>query len=322
MSHGLRVIFFGRSQKYSLSVLEQLRAKHPIAGIVESQWGRSNLSDRRRVWLDRLRRRPSLRDVARRAGIPHFLLTRDRMDELGAFLQPLAPEVGAICSLAQLLPRAIIDRFPKGILNLHPALLPRYRGPSPLFWEFWHREEEGGVTIHFIDDGEDTGDIVGQARVPIPFGADGEQHFARLHHEGARLLIEALDRMRAGTLEARPQRHLPCPFRARYVKPEDAPLDWTSTPIEQTFHVLRGVLPFIDLLPPAPMPLRLLAFRAESFERGRPERPPGTYFRRGARIGVAHAQGHLWLRPVLEPFRAARVLRQAIAERAPGAHRA
>lgn len=311
MSEGLRVVFFGRSQEYSLSVLDQLRARHLIVGIVESRWGRGNLS-RRQVWIDRLRRQPSLAQAARRAGVPHYVLTRGTIDGLAAFLAPLASQVGAICSLAQLLPRGVIECFPRGILNLHPSLLPRYRGPSPLFWEFWHREEEGGVTIHFIDEGEDTGDIVGQSRVAIPFGADGEQYFKRLHHEGARLLAAALDQMSAGTLQARPQRHLPCPFRARYVKPGEAPIDWTATPIEQVFHVLRGLLPFMDLLPPAPMALRLLAFRADSFERGRPLQAPSTYVRRGARIGVAHAEGHLWLRPVLEPFRAARVLRQAL----------
>src|SRR5207247_1228061 len=104
----------------------------------------------------------SLAAVAKRAGIPHFLLTRERVDGLRAFVDRVRPDVGAICSMAQLLPIDVVRRFPGGILNLHPSLLPKYRGPSPTFWEFWHREPEGGVTIHFIDEGEDTGDIVGQ----------------------------------------------------------------------------------------------------------------------------------------------------------------
>lgn len=313
MAHKLRVIFFGRNQKYSLRVLARLRAHHQVVGIVESRPRGDQGPSAARALADRLRRRPSLGQVARAAGIPGFVLTRERTEPLREFLAALQPDVGAICSMAQLLPPAIIGLFPRGVLNLHPSLLPRYRGPSPTFWEFWHQEPEGGVTVHFIDAGEDTGDIVGQARVPIPFGADGDAHFTRCHDEGARLLIAALDRLEHGPIQTTPQRHLPCPFRARYVGPADSPLDWTSTPIEQVFHLLRGMLPFMDLLPRPPLPWALVKWRAASFQRGSPRAAPGRYFFQGGRVAIAHAQGHVWLTPRLAPGHAARLLRDLIA---------
>ena len=129
------------------------------------------------------------------------------------------------------------------------------------------------------------------------------------HLYGATLLVDALDRLSAGTIEPRPQRHLSCPFRARYVKPGEPLIDWAATPIEQVFHVLRGALPLVDLLPPAPFPLGMLGFRASSFEHGTPLRPPGTYFIRRGRVAIAHVDGHVQLHAIVQPSRVARLAR-------------
>jgi methionyl-tRNA formyltransferase len=310
----LRVIFFGRSNEHTLSALEHVRRHHQVVGIVESL-AQPPPTSRARAWLDRVPGRPSLAAVARRAALPFFRLTKQRMAGLRAFVPPLQPDVGVISSMAHLLPADAITQFPRGILNLHPSLLPSYRGPSPTVWEFWHREPEGGVTLHFIDAGEDTGDIVGQTRIPIPFGTDGAEHLRRCHREGARLVVAALDQLSAGELVARPQRHLACPFRARAIKPGQSPIDWTSTPIEQVFHLLRGALPLLDLLPPAPPALAMVRFRATSFERCVPARAPATYFVGPRGIAIAHAQGHVRLRPKLSVSRAAQVSRAWITSR-------
>jgi methionyl-tRNA formyltransferase len=314
MPDPLRVIFFGRSTRYALTVLDEVRRRHQVVGIVESP-SPGAAAHRPRIWLDRIRGHPSLELASRRTGIPYFCFRKGSDDALRAFILGRSPDAGAICSFARLIPTTVIELFPRGILNLHPSLLPNYRGPAPTFWEFWHSEPEGGVTIHFIDRGEDTGDIVAQARIQIPFGTDGDEHLGRCIETGTRLLNEALDALSAGTIQPRPQRHLSCPFRARYVRGGELPIDWAATPLEQVFHLLRGVLPFVDLLPPPPFPLRLLSFRAGSFERCAPRSPPGAYFIRRGKVTIAHAEGHLQLDAMVEPFRAVRVARDWILAR-------
>ncbi len=83
-------------------------------------------------------------------------------------------------------------------LNLHPSLLPSYRGPTPLFWQFREGERESGVTLHVIEPAVDAGDIVAQQAVPIPLGARFSQLNAQLAEHGAALVLDVLARGEAG----------------------------------------------------------------------------------------------------------------------------
>jgi methionyl-tRNA formyltransferase len=86
-------------------------------------------------------------------------------------------------------------------INIHNAPLPRYRGMLPNFWQLYHGEKESGITIHRIDTGIDTGDIVSQLFVPI--GADESLHdlIVRTKKEGARLMSMVIDSYRQGRIQ-------------------------------------------------------------------------------------------------------------------------
>jgi methionyl-tRNA formyltransferase len=90
------------------------------------------------------------------------------------------------------LPRGWIDAAPWGALNLHPSLLPAYRGPTPLFWQLRAGERETGITLHQVDEGLDTGSIVEQAPVELVAGASQEDIETLLAEVGAGLLVKAL----------------------------------------------------------------------------------------------------------------------------------
>ena len=83
-------------------------------------------------------------------------------------------------------------------LNVHPSVLPSYRGPTPLFWQLREGEEEIGVTLHMIEAGIDTGDIVAQSMMPLSPGARFSEVNAELAETGAALMVDTLQRMRAG----------------------------------------------------------------------------------------------------------------------------
>lgn len=119
---------------------------------------------------------------------------RDRGFDLiiaGAFSQILGRELLAIPRL--------------GAINVHLSLLPKYRGPSPCYWVVHNRERTTGATVHYMDEGIDTGDIMQQVELPVDPAESAWQLELRLAPAGARLLLEAMDQMQAGTVRRIPQ---------------------------------------------------------------------------------------------------------------------
>ncbi|HEX6483940.1 MAG TPA: methionyl-tRNA formyltransferase [Ktedonobacteraceae bacterium] len=98
------------------------------------------------------------------------------------------PDIICVACFSLRIPRAIltIPRF--GCLNVHPSLLPANRGPEPLFWTFREGDQQTGVTIHMMDEGMDTGDIMAQGRIEVPDGISCMQLEERCAAIGGRLL--------------------------------------------------------------------------------------------------------------------------------------
>src|SRR5690606_15106205 len=105
----------------------------------------------------------------------------------------------------QLIPPALLSLPPLGCINLHPSLLPKYRGASPIHAPLLAGETRTGVTTMYMDEGLDTGDIILQEEVEIgPWENAGDLH-DRLSVAGARLLCETLDLVAVGRAPRRPQ---------------------------------------------------------------------------------------------------------------------
>lgn len=111
----------------------------------------------------------------------------------------------ALASYGRILPKALIEQPRLGALNVHPSLLPRYRGATPIQTAIAKGERETGVTIMLMDAGMDTGDVVLQERLAIAPGENyGELH-DRLALLGAELLAQAIDLAQRGAIASRPQ---------------------------------------------------------------------------------------------------------------------
>ncbi len=102
--------------------------------------------------------------------IPVWEIHRLANPETVATLTAYQPDVICVACFSLLIPRVIIDLPPLGCLNVHPALLPANRGPVPLFWTFREGHETTGVTIHFMDEHMDSGDILAQESLQVPDG--------------------------------------------------------------------------------------------------------------------------------------------------------
>ena len=124
-------------------------------------------------------------------------------------------------------------------LNMHPSMLPSYRGPTPLFWQFREGESETGVTLHIIEEDVDAGDIVGQSVMPLSVGARFSEVNARLAETGAALMVDMLQRMSAGIAVPRTAQDEVLASYQPFPKEKDFRFD-THFTAERAFRFMRG----------------------------------------------------------------------------------
>ena len=172
-------------------------------------------------------------------GIPLVSLDARSEEEAREAAARHAPDLMAIACYPRILGEDWLNVAPLGAFNLHPSLLPAYRGPSPLFWQFRNGERRMGMTLHRASAAVDAGPVVATAEVPVASGESASEVLAVLVRRGAVLLVEALDRIEAGSLREDAQDEARASW---YGWPDtDAfriPTSWSA---ERAFRFMRGV---------------------------------------------------------------------------------
>lgn len=164
---------------------------------------------------------------AERAGIPSWSVRRE---ELGRSLPDIARAAGADAGLVTAfpwrLPPSVLGAFPSGIFNVHPGALPEYRGADPIFWQIRRGASAGGVTVHRVDAGLDTGPVFAEVAAPlVPWETHGI-HAARLGGLAEPLALRLAAALDGGTpIPATPQRSGPT-WPCRRPRPEDLAVRW------------------------------------------------------------------------------------------------
>lgn len=185
----------------------------------------------------------------------------------------------------RILPRAIWEIPPYGALNIHPSLLPAYRGAAPIPWSIISGEKTTGITIFRIREGIDTGEILLQRSYPLPDTWDAGQLTTFLAEVGAELLLEALEGLSMGTLKPYPQ---PVQTEAPYapkLTTENTRIVW-DRPAEAVYNFIRA-------LSPEPRAWTLLQgkrvqiLKAQKLPPRRITHPPGTIWREDGTAVVA-----------------------------------
>lgn len=183
--------------------------------------------------------------VAALHGCPCYTVGSASSERALELVRKLAPDVIAIAFFNQLLKPSLLAVPRLGTLNAHPSLLPGYRGPAPLFWMLRNGEERGGVTLHLVDDGEDTGAILYREETPIPLGITGPELLDKLSDIAARLMVRAIDDLVAGTARGEPQQ---AAAATRHARPGEADLQITfDQPAARVFGVVRGLAQWAPL---------------------------------------------------------------------------
>jgi methionyl-tRNA formyltransferase len=145
-------------------------------------------------------RQPATVAWARARGIEVMQPEKVRDGALAARLGALSPDLLAVAAYGRILGRDLLELAPRGAVNVHASLLPRWRGAAPIQWAIAAGDVWTGVTIMRMDEGLDTGDILLQRPTPIGPEETSERLGARLAALGAAALVEALPLLEAGTL--------------------------------------------------------------------------------------------------------------------------
>lgn len=182
----------------------------------------------------------AVKQCAERFGLSVFQPERVRRPEAVEHLRKLGAEAMVIVGYGQIIPQAIIDLAPKGIINVHGSLLPKYRGAGPVQWAIVNGETVTGVTTMRIDAGLDTGDMLLKAETEIGPEETAVELGQRLAVMGAHLLVETLDRI--DEIVAEKQDGAQATY-APILKKEDGRIDWTQSGLA-VHNRVRGLQPW------------------------------------------------------------------------------
>jgi len=150
---------------------------------------------------------PPVKEFALALGLRVIQPEKVRTQQFLEAILGAAPDVLAVVAYGRILTRPVLDAARHGGVNLHFSLLPAFRGAAPVQWALAWGESATGVTTFRIDEGLDTGDVLGQRRVAIAPGEHSPALLARLADEGAALLVETLGGLAAGSIAPKPQDH-------------------------------------------------------------------------------------------------------------------
>lgn len=173
-------------------------------------------------------------------GLPVHEPKRIRDEDVIAQLRDYRPEAILVVAYAKLIPPEILQLPPHGCINVHPSLLPRYRGAIPLQASIFSGDRETGVCTFFMDEGYDTGDIIVTRRTELGPDETFSQLSARLAAVGADVLGETIELLRSGSA---PRVKQPAEAEGGYTKPmskSDLTVDWTGS-AETVRNRIRGL---------------------------------------------------------------------------------
>lgn len=228
------IVFFGTDDFSALTLRRLITDGYSIAAVVtkpDSQKGRG-----------RSLQKPVTKEIAEEHGIPVW--QPEKVSDIAKNLAALGEKpVGVLVSYGKIIPQAIIDMLSPGIINVHPSLLPTYRGPSPVETAIRNGDQETGVTIMQLSAAMDAGPIYKQVRVQLDGSETGPSLREDLGTIGAQEISTLLPVIASGTLQPVPQNDEQATYCRLFTK-EDAALDLTRLSAAQADQHIRAHLGF------------------------------------------------------------------------------
>ena len=179
-----------------------------------------------------------VKQIALQHDIPVWQPTK--LTEIIDDIKALGPVIGVLSSYGKIIPQSVLDLFEPGIINIHPSLLPAYRGPSPIETAILNQDEQTGVSVMLLSADMDAGPLYEQIEVPLFSDEDAPALYDSLAHEGTAALLHALPAIISGELQPSPQKGEPT--YTSLLKKSDGLLDTTKTAAEADAQVRAYLL--------------------------------------------------------------------------------
>ncbi len=263
-----RIIFFGTSH-FAVPALEKLveAGMSPVLVITQpdAPVGRKKILT------------PSpVKEAAKRLELPVETPVNLKTVEATDLLRKTAPDIFILAAYGKIIPKTVLEIPQRGSLNIHPSLLPLFRGASPIHAAILSGSYETGVTLIEMDDQLDHGPIVAQKSIAL----DGTEYYSKLSqdlaHEGASLLVQTLPDYAANKTGARIQDHVQATF-TKLIRPTDAKISWERDAIAiersiRAYHLWPTAHTYWKIRPDHAARINILQARVEQkeFSSGRP----------------------------------------------------
>lgn len=183
-----------------------------------------------------------VKEAAISLGLPVLQPERMRRSEAVAELAAFEPDLIVTAAYGQILPKAVLDLPKNGCVNVHGSLLPKYRGGAPIQRSIINGEKVTGITLMYMAEGLDTGDMISRVKVPIEDEDTSGTLFEKLSLAGRDLLKSEMPRLIAGRVEATPQEDAEATY-APNLSREDERIDWNASS-RDIYNQIRGLVPF------------------------------------------------------------------------------
>jgi len=217
----MRIVFIGTGE-IGLPVLRSLResSEHDMVGIVTQPDKPAGRAQRLEA--------PPIKTALTGSGLPILQPARIKSEEAVAEIRALAPDVIVVMAYGQILPRSVLEIPRVACLNLHASLLPRHRGAAPIQAAIVAADRESGITVMYMSEGLDTGDILLQSRLEIAADETGGSLHDRLGQIAPDALHEALEQLQRGDAPRIPQDASLATYAPKLGR-EDGHIDWTES---------------------------------------------------------------------------------------------
>ena len=230
----MRVLFMGTPEFAVASLRRLVEDGHTLCGVFTQP-------DKPKNRGHKLAFSP-VKEFALTENLPVFQPASLRKEDSFTEIQALAPELIVVAAYGKLLPEEILQIPPKGCINVHSSLLPKYRGAAPINWAILNGETETGVTIMHMAKELDAGDVILQRKTAIGENEDAQALTGRLAELGAEALLEVVAALGAGTAGRTPQDHSRYTY-APMLDKSMSPVNWTRSAHEIHCQI-RGLIPW------------------------------------------------------------------------------
>ncbi len=215
---------------------------------------------------------PPIKAAAQALGLPVVQVGGFKSPEAVRQLAGFTPQAIVVAAFGIILPPVVLAIAPFGCINIHPSLLPRYRGPSPVIATLLAGDKFAGVSVMQLDEGMDSGPVLARAQIPVLDSDDALTLTPKLFEIGARMVLEALTTVEHGKIRPEPQNTALATI-TREVTKEDGRIDWRRSAAD----IWRQVRAY------QPWPQAYTIWQSKQIKilaalplTGRPEKEPGS----------------------------------------------